>query len=302
MKNILPIFDNSSLYRFNALSKKFTWFQTGGTIDALFKPATIDQLKHFLTNYSDKQSIKVIGNCSNIIIRDGGIRGVVVRLGANFNYIKTIDDVTIEVGGSTHDYNISKFACENGIGGMEFLSGIPGSLGGNIRMNAGCYGFDISNILMEYEAIDLNGVIYKFNKDDIDFKYRHNPQANNFIFTKAILRGYKDSKENIINKMEEIKQKRVASQPVKSNTGGSTFINPPEHKAWQLIDNCGLRGAKIGGAQVSTQHCNFLLNLGTATSIEIEALGEMIRASVKERYNINLEWEIERYGDFSILG
>lgn len=298
MQNILPKFENPSVYRFNVEASKFTWFQTGGNIDVVFRPQNISDLQYFLTNYTDKNTIKILGSCSNVIIRDGGIRGVVIRLGGGFNYIKLIDDITIEIGASTTDYNIAAFACENGIGGLEFLASIPGSLGGNIRVNAGCYGSDISKILVNYEAIDLNGILYNFKKSDINFQYRHNPQADNFIFTKAIIQGYKDTPENIAKKMSDIKIKREISQPVKSNTGGSTFVNPEGQKAWELIEKCGLRGLTLGGAQISSQHCNFLLNTGKATSLEIESLGEIIRATVLKQFGINLQWEIERYGSF----
>lgn len=298
MKIILPFFNDSTIYRFNVNSSKFTWFQTGGVIDTIFRPKSVADLTYFLQNFADKSMIKILGACSNVIIRDGGFRGVAIRLGGGFNYINKLDDTTIQVGGSTLDLNIANFAMENGIGGLEFLASIPGSLGGNIKMNAGCYGSDLSSILVEYECVDMNGKIHIFKRENIDFTYRNNPKADGFIFTKATLQGFIDTKENIAKKMKEIKEKRELSQPVKSNTGGSTFVNPKGQQAWQLIESCGFRGIKLGGAQVSEQHCNFLLNIKNATSLEIESLGEVIRATVLEKHNIELQWEIERFGSF----
>lgn len=283
-------------YRFNVDLSKTTWFRVGGPADVLFRPEDEEDLAFFLSNCPKEVPLIVLGVGSNILIRDKGFRGIVIKLGKNFVNINSDQDL-IKCGAGALDYNVAHYALKNQIGGLEFLVGIPGTIGGALRMNAGAYGNETANVLVSAKAIDVNGNILTLENKDFGFKYRGSSLDNSIIFTEATLKGFKDSEMNIQSKMDQITQSRESSQPVRSRTGGSTFKNPPSYKAWELIDKVGLRGYSIGGAQFSELHCNFLINKGNATSQDIEDLGELARKKVFDEFGINLEWEIKIIGE-----
>jgi UDP-N-acetylmuramate dehydrogenase len=283
------------------------WFRCGGVADILFKPADIDDLQDFLVNCPEDIPVSIFGAMSNSIIRDGGIRGVVVRLGREFSSIE-IDDTNICAGSLALDANVAKEAARAGIEGLEFFSGIPGTIGGALRMNAGCYGTETKDVLVEATAIDRNGVVRKLSPEDMGMSYRHTKTPEDYIFTGAVFRGSKGDSKKIEARIKEIRDRRENSQPIKEKTGGSTFANPsatelsqaglPEDtKVWQLIEMAGCRGLKIGGAQMSEKHCNFMINAGGATAADLENLGEEVRARVLEDSGISLRWEIRRVGE-----
>lgn len=284
-------------YRDNFNLSTVTWFNVGGPADVLFKPSDVEDLSHFIKENSRNKPYMVLGVGSNLLVRDGGIRGVVIRLGKGFADIFH-DDNQLIVGAGALDINVSKYCIENSIGGLEFLSGIPGVIGAAVAMNAGAYGKDISNCLIKAEAIDESGDLITINNEDFGFKYRGNSLASNLIYTKVYFQVKPGKKEEIEDKINQIQQQREASQPIKSKTGGSTFKNPlGDKKAWQLIDEAGCRGLRIGDAVMSEKHCNFLINLGNATATEIEDLGEMVRQKVFDRSGVMLEWEIKIIGN-----
>lgn len=283
------------------------WFRCGGTADVLFKPADKEDLQSFLKDFPNDIPVHIFGVLSNSIIRDGGLRGVVVRFGREFADI-TADGCIVKVGALALDANVARNAAENGIGGLEFLSGIPGSIGGALRMNAGCYGTEIKDVLIECEAIDRAGNIHVLTPDQMGMTYRHVEAPDDYIFLSATLRGKKESSEIVKERMDKIKQSREDAQPIREKTGGSTFANPsaselsqaglPEDmKVWQLIDSVGGRELTIGGAQMSEKHCNFMINAGDATASDLEALGEEIRQRVLKEHGITLRWEIRRIGE-----
>jgi len=292
------IYSYETSCRYNVPLSNISWFRCGGDANILWKPNKIDDLIHFCLNFEEKDKIHIIGACSNIIIRDGGVRGVVIKLGSGFSYINQLAEKRIEVGCATLDSNVASFCADNGISGFEFLVGIPGTIGGNIRSNAGCYGREISDVLERLYAIDTNGVEYEFNKDDIGFSYRRNSLPHNMIFTKVIMRGNDGNSKDINDKMNLIKRQRESSQPIREKTSGSTFVNPSAIKAWELIDRCGLRGIRVGNAQMSNLHCNFMINNGNTSAAELEALGELVRSTVKREAGIELCWEIDRIGSY----
>jgi UDP-N-acetylmuramate dehydrogenase len=284
-------------YRENVELAPTTWFQVGGKADVLYKPGNTQDLAFFLKNTPKNCPITILGVGSNLIIRDGGIRGVVIKLGRYFNNLSVNNNI-LTVGASTLDFNVAHFLVEQELTGLEFLVGVPGSIGGAIAMNAGAYGSEIAEHIQSIEGVNINtGEIRQFNKTEMGFIYRGNSLNNQFIFTQATFFLKKDNKENIINRMNEIVESRSTSQPIKEKTGGSTFKNPPGHKAWQLIDEAGCRGIRVGGAQVSEKHCNFLINTGNATASDIENLGEIVRNKVLNKSKINLEWEIKIIGE-----
>lgn len=285
-------------YRFSVPLEKSTWFGVGGNADVLYKPEDIEDLSYFIKNKPKNLELIVLGVCSNVIIRDKGFRGCVIKLGRNFSNIECGDNDKIIASASALDVNVARFAAENEIGGLEFLIGIPGTIGGALAMNAGAYGTEIKDVLISAKAIDEKGDIIELKNSDIGFGYRKNSLPKDVIFVEAEFLGKKSSKENILAKMKNISESRETTQPIRTKTGGSTFKNPPGNKkAWQLIDEAGLRGYKIGGAQVSEKHCNFLINTGNATATDIESLGEEIIKKVKEKFNITLEWEIKIIGE-----
>lgn len=282
-------------YRENSSLAKVTWFQVGGAAEVLFRPFDVLDLSCFLKNVNPDIPITVFGVGSNILVRDGGVDGVVIRMGRNFANMYTDTDKVV-VGAGCLDVNVAKFAMENGLGGLEFLVGIPGTIGGALAMNAGAYRNEIKDVLVSVEAVDGSGRILNLSCDDFGFSYRKNSLPKEIIFTSAVLQAKRDSKESIKKKMDEISAQREETQPIRSRTGGSTFKNPHGQKAWQLIDKAGCRGLVLGGAQVSEKHCNFLINNGDATASDLEELGEEVRKRVKENSGIELEWEIKIIG------
>jgi UDP-N-acetylmuramate dehydrogenase len=274
---------------------KTVWFRVGGAADILFKPKNLDDLQNFLQSTTQAIPITIIGAGSNLLIRDGGVSGVVIKLTRGFAEI-IIEDLEIEVGGGALDRTVA-LACEQaGIGGLEFLVGIPGTIGGAVKMNAGAYGGEVKDYLVWAECVDRNGDVSRKTADELGFAYRKSNIDDNVIITKARFRGIKREPSIILANLQKNLKDREDSQPVKGRTGGSTFKNPPNQKAWELIDQAGCRGMKLGGAQVSEKHCNFFLNLGNATAADIETLGEQVRELVKKNIGIDLEWEIKRIG------
>jgi UDP-N-acetylmuramate dehydrogenase len=276
--------------------KDLVWFRAGGPAEILFRPADADDLAAFLAAKPANLRVSVIGVGSNLLVRDGGIPGVVVRLSSAFGKIE-IDGTRVRAGAAALDGAVARAAADAGIAGLEFLRGVPGTIGGALKMNAGCYGREIKDIFVEAVAIDEKGNKIKLSSAGMDFVYRKARGAvDGLIFVEAVFEGNKDEPAAIRTRMEELSANREASQPIKSKTGGSTFKNPPGHKAWQLIDDAGCRGLMLGAAQVSEKHTNFLINTGEATASELEALGEEVRKRVKEKSGISLEWEIKRVG------
>ena len=274
---------------------ELTWFRVGGPAQVLFMPEDEADLAYFLQVLAVAIPVTVIGLGSNLIVRDGGIPGVVVRLGRGFNDI-AVEDHRIRVGAAVPDVKVARAAQEAGIAGLSFLRGIPGAIGGALRMNGGAYGRETKDALISARAVDRAGRVHELSVSDMHYAYRHCGTPEDFIFTEATFQGATGDRAAIAAEMNKITEAREATQPIKSRTGGSTFKNPPGQKAWQLIDAAGCRGLIIGGAQVSELHCNFLINLGDATATDIETLGETIRKRVKQTSGIDLEWEIKRLG------
>nr|WP_227421681.1 UDP-N-acetylmuramate dehydrogenase [Pacificispira spongiicola] len=277
-----------------ALSK-VTWFQVGGPAEVLFKPDDLADLQTFLAGTPTDIPIMPIGVGSNLLVRDGGVDGVVLRLGRDFAEI-AVDGNDITAGAAALDANVAKVAANARLTGLEFLSGIPGTIGGALRMNAGAYGTETKDVLIWAEALDRTGALHRLTAADMQFDYRHCGVPADWIFVRARFRAEPGDPEAIKARMAEIQESRGASQPIRSRTGGSTFRNPPGGKAWQAIDAAGCRGMRVGGAQVSEQHCNFLINTGDASAADLEALGEEVRRRVKESQGIDLTWEIKRIG------
>jgi UDP-N-acetylmuramate dehydrogenase len=274
---------------------ELTWFRVGGPAQALFMPEDENDLAYVLRNLPRDIPVSVLGAGSNTIVRDGGIEGVVVRLGRGFNEIAVEEGSRVRAGTAALDLMVSRAAQKAGIAGLAFLSGIPGTIGGALRMNGGAYGGETKDILIEARGVDRTGNLRTFTNADMGFGYRHCSAPEDVIFTSALFQGRPGNADEIAAEMDAIKQKREASQP-RNRTGGSTFKNPPGHSAWKLVDEAGCRGLRVGDAQVSELHSNFLINLGHATASDIETLGETVRARVKEKSGIALEWEIKRVG------
>lgn len=282
---------------------RFTWFKVGGPADVLFQPEDAGDLAAFLRDKPADVPVTVIGTASNVIIRDGGIEGVVVRIGRGFAGIEAEGDI-ITAGAGANDLNVARLARDAGLGGLEFLSGIPGAIGGAIRMNAGAYGREIKDVIIDADALDAAGNRHRLGLPELGLGYRRSIVPEDWIFTAARLRGIPGDKDEIAGRMDEIRSEREKTQPVKTPTGGSTFRNPeganPEGaKAWELIEKAGCRGLSRGGARVSEQHCNFLINDGDATAADLEGLGEEIRRRVLKDSGVTLEWEIRRLGRHS---
>ena len=282
-------------YARGAALKDLVWFRAGGPAEVLFRPADADDLATFLYARPSDVRVSIIGVGSNLLVRDGGIPGVVVRLPASFGKI-AVEGTRVRAGAAALDAAVARAAADAGIGGFEFLRGIPGTVGGALRMNAGCYGREIRDIFVEATAIDGQGNKLTLAAGDMGFVYRKAQVADDLIFVEAVFEGTKDDPTTVKARMEALVEQRESTQPVRSRTGGSTFKNPPGHKAWQLIDDAGCRGLMHGAAQVSEKHCNFLINTGEASAADIEALGEDVRARVRARSGIELEWEIKRVG------
>ncbi|AIL65978.1 UDP-N-acetylenolpyruvoylglucosamine reductase [Rickettsiales bacterium Ac37b] len=293
--DVLP--EVRGIYRENFVLGKSTWFGVGGACDIFFKPEDIDDLKHFLKHKPQSIPITVLGLASNLLIRDGGIEGVVIKLGRNFANI-SIENSQLHVGAGALDYNVALFCREEGLAGLEFLIGIPGTIGGAIAMNAGAYGRDISMMLEKAEAVDVNGIEHTLSNKDIGFIYRGNSVPKNWIFTKAIFKIIKGDKQEIASDMDNISKNRAETQPIRNKTSGSTFVNPLPLKAWELIDQAGCRNLRVGGAVVSDKHCNFIINDNNATALDIENLGNEVKQRVKNITNIDLEWEVKVIGRY----
>lgn len=294
-------------YTENAPLGAVGWFRTGGTAEVLFKPADRQDLIDFLSACPLDVPVTTLGVMSNTIVRDGGIPGVVVRLGRDFAEIENEGAAMVRAGAAALDVNVANFAAEQGIAGLEFLSGVPGTIGGALRMNAGAYGGETKDILIEADMVDRQGKVHKLSPKDLGMTYRHTTAPEDAIFMGALLQGRYGEKAAIENVMAEIRERRGSTQPIKSQTGGSTFANPtlqelegtdlpPDMKAWKLVDMVGGRGLQIGGAMMSELHANFMINTGTATAKDLEDLGEEIRRRVKEQTGLVLRWEIKRIG------
>jgi UDP-N-acetylmuramate dehydrogenase len=279
----------------NQSLKELTWFRVGGPAQLLFMPEDETDLSYFLAQLPTEIAVTVVGLGSNLIVRDGGVAGAVIRLGRGFNAI-AIEDLRVRAGAAVPDVKISRAAQEAGIAGLSFLRGIPGGIGGVLRMNGGAYGRETKDALVEARAVDREGRVHVLSNADMHYSYRHSGAPDDYIFTQALFAGERGDPTTIAAEMDKITESREATQPVKSRTGGSTFKNPPGHKAWQLIDAAGCRGLRQGDAQVSEMHCNFLINLGSANAADIETLGETVRRRVKESSGVDLEWEIKRVG------
>jgi UDP-N-acetylmuramate dehydrogenase len=273
-----------------------TWFRVGGPAQVLFPPADEDDLAYFLSKLPDQLTIMVVGVGSNLIVRDGGVPGVVIRLSPRGFGATLAEDDSVRAGTAALDKRVAEIAAAANIGGLEFFFGIPGSIGGALRMNAGANGFETKDVLVEATAVGRDGTRHAFGNADMKFVYRNSGVDPSMIFTSARFRGSIADPLAIRARMDEVQGHREAAQPIREKTGGSTFKNPPGHSAWKLIDAAGCRGLRVGGAQVSEMHCNFLINTGAATGRDIEALGETVRARVKEHSGIELHWEIKRIG------
>ncbi len=285
-------------YRENAVLKN--WFDVGGKAEILFKPADLDDLQHFLKNCPREIPITILGAASNVIIRDGGVKGVVIRLGGEFAKITTQENI-ITAGAAALCGNVALSARNAALSGVEFLTGIPGSIGGAVAMNGGCYDSDMSKVLQSVCALDYQGQMHDLKNEDFGFYYRGNKIAPKFIFVEATMKATESSVEEVSQKIAELNQKREAAQPIRAKTGGSTFKNPvpaqTTKKAWQLIDESGYRGAQIGDAQISQKHCNFMINSGEARAADLIELGNKAKKAVKEKTGIDLEWEIKIIGN-----
>jgi UDP-N-acetylmuramate dehydrogenase len=273
-----------------------TWFRVGGPAEVLFRPADVPDLVGFLAGCPEDVPLTVIGVGSNLLVRDGGVPGVVIRLGGAFGRIVVAEEGVICAGAGALDSTVARVCQEAGLAGLEFLSGIPGTIGGALRMNAGAYGREMKDVVVDVRALDHRGKERRFDLAGLDFGYRRCGVPAGTIFIEARMRGEAGQAEEIAARMEKISQARAETQPIHARTGGSTFANPPGVRAWQLIDQAGCRGLVRGGAQVSEKHCNFLVNTGQATAEDVEELGEEVRRRVRETSGIVLEWEIRRIG------
>jgi len=272
------------------------WFKSGGAADWLFEPADLEDLQTFLTKLDPKVPVMPLGLGSNLIVRDGGVPGVVVRLGKAFASVERLDETTLACGGGASGILVSSTARENGMAGLEFLRSIPGTVGGFCRMNGGAYGREVKDILVDCDVVLANGELIHVPLADMAYRYRHSALPEGAIVVAARFRGMPGKPAAIQAEMDRISAAREASQPLRSKTGGSTFKNPDGQKAWELVDQAGCRGMMLGGAQVSEKHTNFLINTGDATSEDIEALGETVRDKVRRTSGVDLQWEIQRVG------
>lgn len=287
----------------NAAIAPFTWFRVGGPAEFLFQPADAEDLALFLGRLDPAIPASVIGVGSNLLVRDGGVEGVVIRLSAKgFGQATREPDGRIRIGAAVPDKRLAAFALEEGLGGFAFFHGIPGTVGGALRMNAGANGVETRERLVEAHAVDRAGRHRVLSNADMGFTYRHTAAAEDLIFTEAVFAGVAAERAAIEAEMDAVQRHRETAQPIREKTGGSTFTNPPDNKAWQLIEAAGCRGLRIGGAMVSEMHCNFLINTGEATGHDLELLGETVRARVLGTSGVRLEWEIKRIGRFGSAG
>ena len=294
LRQIMPDFRGRLVA--NAPLADITWFRTGGPAQVLFTPADEADLSYFLKLLPDNVPIQVVGLGSNLLVRDGGVPGVVVRLGRGFSEIAIESGHRLRAGSAVPDVKVARAAAEAGISGLAFYRGIPGSIGGAIRMNAGAHGRETQDCIVSARAVDLDGNIYVLSLADLDFTYRHCGVQDGWIFTEATFAGEPGVPAEILKEMAEVADYREKNQPIKERTGGSTFKNPPGSSAWKLVDTAGCRGLRIGGAKVSEIHCNFLINDKQATGEDVETLGETVRARVKASSGVTLNWEIIRLG------
>ncbi len=281
----------------NAPLAPLVWFKSGGAAEWLLEPKGIADLQHFLRELDPATPVMALGLGSNLIVRDGGFPGVVVRLGKPFAKVDAVEDTILDCGGGASGILVSSTARDAAIAGLEFLRSIPGTVGGFVRMNGGAYGGEVKDILVDCDVVLRNGDLVTLAAAELQYSYRHSELPDGAIVVGARFRGKAGDPDAIQTEMDRISASREASQPLRSKTGGSTFKNPDGHKAWQLVDEAGCRGLQIGGAQVSEKHTNFLINTGDATSADIEALGDEVRARVKAKSGIDLQWEIQRVGN-----
>jgi UDP-N-acetylmuramate dehydrogenase len=283
----------------DAQMDRVTWFQAGGLAELMFQPHDVDDLVTFLKLLPADVPLTVVGVGSNLLVRDGGIAGVVLRLSAKgFGQVELVGENRIKAGAICPDKHVAAMAMDNGIGGFAFYYGIPGSIGGALRMNAGANGTETKDRVVEVHAVDRQGNKHVLTNADMGYSYRHSSVPTDLIFTHAVFEGYPDDRAKIRAEMDAVRQHRETVQPVKEKTGGSTFKNPEGHSAWKVIDEAGCRGLMNGGAQMSALHCNFMINIGHASGYDLEYLGEMVRQRVFEEHGIKLEWEIKRLGVF----
>ncbi len=283
----------------NAEMEKITWFRAGGVAEALFQPVDEDDLATFLRAVPEEIPVTVVGIGSNLLVREGGIPGFVIRLSAKgFGEAKAVSDTRISAGAATPDKRLAAIAHEAGIGGFHFYYGIPGAIGGALRMNAGANGVETQERVVEVRALDRKGNVHVLSNADMGYAYRHSAAPAGLIFTSALFEGYPEDKTEIKAAMDAVQHHRETVQPIREKTSGSTFKNPPGSSAWKEVDKAGCRGLMIGGAQMSPMHCNFMINTGTATGYDLEYLGETVRARVLEHSGVRLQWEIQRIGDF----
>jgi len=280
----------------NAPTAPLSWFRTGGPAQVLFTPVDESDLAYFLSRLDRRVPILVVGLGSNLLIRDGGWEGVVIRLGKGFAEVAVEPGLRVRAGAGAPDVKVARAAAEAGIAGLSFLRGIPGTIGGALRMNGGAYGGETKDVLVEARGVTRSGETVAFTNEEMGFTYRHSSVPDDVIFTEALFEGRPGNPEEILAEMNAITEARSATQPVNTRTGGSTFKNPPGRKAWELVDAAGCRGLRVGDAQVSEMHCNFLINHGSASASDIEALGEEVRRRVRETSGVELEWEIKRVG------
>lgn len=280
---------------------KITWFRAGGIADALFQPVDEEDLAEFLKAVPADIPVMVVGVGSNLLVREGGLRGFVVRLSAKgFGQAELVSQTQIRAGAACPDKRVAALTHEAGIGGFHFYHGIPGAVGGALRMNAGANGVETRERVVEVRALDRAGKLHVLSNADMGYEYRHSSASNDLFFTSAVFEGYPEDKDKIKAAMEAVQHHRESVQPIKEKTGGSTFKNPEGTSAWKEIDKAGCRGLMVGGAQMSPMHCNFMINVGNATGYDLEFLGETVRARVLERSGIRLQWEIKRIGDFRV--
>jgi UDP-N-acetylmuramate dehydrogenase len=294
LQNALP--DLRGRLEANRLMADMTWFRVGGPAHVLYAPADEADLAYFLSNVGQKLPVTVVGVGSNLLVRDGGIPGIVIRLGRGFGQIAPEDGYRIRAGTAVPDMRLAQASAKAGIARLSFYRGIPGTIGGALRMNAGAHGTETKDVLIEARAVDRAGKIHTLSLGDLAYTYRHCGAPDDFIFTEALYQGEPGDPDEIARAMQDVADYRETHQPTKARTGGSTFKNPPGRSSWKLIDAAGLRGFRVGGAHVSEKHCNFLINDGEASAEDIETLGETVRARVKAQSGIELEWEIKRLG------
>lgn len=280
----------------NAPLSAITWFRVGGPAQVLYSPADEADLAYFLKGAPRDLPVTVVGLGSNLLVRDGGLAGIVIRLGRGFASVSAEPGHRVRAGTSVPDVKVARAAAEAGIAGLAFYRGIPGSIGGALRMNAGAHGSETKDVLIEACAVDREGNIHTLSLADMGFGYRHSSVPQDFILTQALFQGKPGDPAEILREMEDVADYREKNQPIRERTGGSTFKNPPDASAWKLVDDAGCRGLRVGGAKVSDMHCNFLINEGGASAEDIERLGETVRARVKAKSGVTLQWEIIRIG------